>query len=235
MSLERRALLALLFFQTAVAGVGVLIESAGSCAACFTKGPSPALAGLAFYAVLLITFGVRKFERLRLAGIQIAFGIHCALTAKLFVSGETCALCIIAAAGSLALVITTLKIQPDNLGQVALLVPFSALLVAAGLGTVTPGGPSPAGSAAGVGILVFSEADCSYCDELRTQILPEIEREFGARIHVAWRSAAELPALRRTPTLILSSTRPGAKDRVIEGLPSLERLRGAIRDLESGS
>ena len=65
--------------------------------------------------------------------------------------------------------------------------------------------------------------------------MPEIEREFGERVRIDYRPAADLPAVRRVPTLILTPGRAGREGRVIEGLPTVERLRGAIRDLEARS
>jgi protein-disulfide isomerase len=89
--------------------------------------------------------------------------------------------------------------------------------------------------AGAVSVEVFTEPDCPYCDELRSRVMPEIEKEFGTRVRINYRPATDLPAVRRTPTLILTPGRLGAQGRVIEGLPTLERLRGAIRDLETRS
>ena len=235
MTRSRRALLLLLGFQAALSGCIVLMERARSCLACVPSGLSPGVAGLVFYSALLIAAWMNGRSGILFGGIHVAFGVHCALAAQMFLSGRVCGLCLAAAAGSLALVVMSISMDRANLGRIAWIVPASALLVAAGFGVAPPRGPALGGPEGAVGILIFSEPDCPYCDELRTQVLPDIENEFGARIRVAWHPASELPAIRRTPTLILSSGRSGTPDRVIEGLPSVERLRAAIRELEIGS
>ena len=89
----------------------------------------------------------------------------------------------------------------------------------------------PAGP--GVRITIFSQEDCPYCDDLRDRVMPEVEKEFGPRVQVVWRPAAELPAIRRTPTLVVAPGRNGRGARVIEGLPRIDVLREAIREAES--
>jgi hypothetical protein len=148
-------------------------------------------------------------------------------------TGMVCGLCMVAAAVSLVLVGLSVLIDRANLGRLALVVPWSALLVALGSGLTRTTPRIDGGASGAVSVVVFTEEDCPYCDELRIRVMPEIEREFGDRVRVDYRPAAELPAVRRTPTLILTPGRLGARSRVIEGLPTVERLRGAIRDLET--
>jgi thiol-disulfide isomerase/thioredoxin len=81
-------------------------------------------------------------------------------------------------------------------------------------------------------VRIYIQPDCPYCERLRKEIVPEIVKEFGTRVRIEYRSADDLPGIRRTPTLILDPRRAESRPRIIEGLPTLERLRGAIRDLE---
>lgn len=235
MTRSRRALLLLLAVQAALSGAAILMEGSRACAACLAGGFSPSVAGVAGYSSLLIMAWWKGPSGLVLSGIHFAFGVHCALAVQQFLSGNVCGLCVAAALGSLALVALSISVDRVHLGRMALVVPAAAFLAIFGLGIGTPRAPALDGAAGAIRIFVFTEPDCPYCDELRKQVMPEIEKEFGARIRVAWHSAAELSAIRRTPTLILSSGRSGERDRVIEGLPTLDRLRGAIRDLETGS
>jgi len=152
--------------------------------------------------------------------------------AQMLLARTVCGLCIAATAGSLGIAGLSIAIDRANLGRLALLLPWAALLVAAGSGAARPAAPVVPAEEGAVSVVIFTEPDCPYCDELRNRVMPEIEKEFGARIRITYRPAADLPAVRRTPTLILTPGRPGAQGRVIEGLPTLERLRGAIRDLE---
>ena len=114
-------------------------------------------------------------------------------------------------------------------------VPWAVLLTAAAASVLRPLKSSSETSAASVSIVIFTQEDCAYCDELRDRVIPEIEKEFGRRVRVDYRPASDLPAVRKTPTLILTPGRAGVQGRVIEGLPTVERLRGAIHDLETRS
>jgi hypothetical protein len=62
-----------------------------------------------------------------------------------------------------------------------------------------------------------------------------LRKEFGDRLEVVLRPARDLPAIRRTPTIIVAPARKDRPGRVIEGLPALETLRAAIREAEAGS
>ncbi len=228
-----RAIVGLLAAQAALSGVVVVLEATRSCAACGSGRLFFGLAGLVYYTALLVLARTRGPSRLFYGGLLLAFGVHAALTAQMFLTGTVCGPCLGASFGALLLVGLSISLDRDNIGRLALVVPWSALLVA--LGSLPFRAAAPPDPIAGVSIVVFTEPDCPYCDELRNRIMPEMEREFGARIRVDYRPASDLPAVRRTPTLILTPGRVGARGRVIEGLPTVERLRGAIRDVETRS
>src|SRR5262249_15717442 len=122
----------------------------------------------------------------------------------------------------------------SNVSRMALLLPFAAL-IAARTGALPSAGPAVPLAPDRISVQVFTQPDCPFCDEVRRSVMPEIVKEFGSRVIIAHRSADELPSIRRTPTLILRSSRSGSMTRIIEGLPTLERLRGMIRDLETST
>ena len=234
MSRRWKALLLLTAVQSAISGVAAVLEAVGSCAACGSGRIPLAIVGGVGYAALFGWGLIRGPSRLFFLGVLFAFGVHGSLAAQMFLAESLCALCLAAGAGSLGLVGLSIAVDRTNLARLALVLPWSALLVALGFGP-WPWRPVSSGEAASIGavsVVVFTEPDCPYCEELRNRVMPEIEREFGSRVRVDYRPATELPAVRRTPTLILTPGHPGGRGRVIEGLPTLERLRGAIRDLE---
>lgn len=231
MSGRRTALTILLAVQTALSAAAVAVEWSRSCAACFT-GLAPGAAGIVLYGGLLGVALTRGPSLLLYGGILFAFGVHAALAAQMILSGILCGICLAATAGSILLVVLSIALDRANLGRLAMVAPWSALLVAATSTAVRPAIPRGPSTPESVDIVVFTQEDCSYCDELRDRVMPEIEKEFGMRVKVRYRPAADLPAVRRTPTLILTPGRAGVQGRVIEGLPTVERLRGAIRDLE---
>lgn len=228
MSRTWKVLVVLLAVQAGLSAAAVVAETGGSCVACRSGSLSPAVAGALLYIGLLAAALTRGPSRLLFGFILLGFGVHVALATQLFLAGIVCGLCIAATAGSIALVALSIAVDPGNLGRLAVLAPWSALLVATLLPLRAPDPPTD-GS---VRVMIFTQPDCPYCDELRDRVMPEIEREFGGRVKIDYRPAAEVPAVRQTPTLILTSGRVGARPRVIEGLPTLERLRGAILDLE---
>jgi len=230
-----RALVILLGVQASLSGTAVLLEWTRACAACRAGGLTPGVAGLVFYGGLLGFALVRGSSRWVTAGILAAFGVHVALAVQMLFTGIVCGLCVAATVGSLALVALSMTREPAELGRLGFVAPWSALVVAVGFGATHPPAPVPASPPSSVSVVVFTQPDCPYCEELRSRVMPEIEREFGARVRIDYRPAADLPAVRRVPTLILTPAMTGREGRVIEGLPTVERLRGAIRDLEARS
>lgn len=229
MTRRLKTLLAIQVLLSLAAGAGDVLSA---CSACGTGRLVPALLGALGYAVLFGRALTAGLTRDVFVGILFAGGIHAALAIKMLTTGDRCVFCAAAALVSFAMMGISVVLDRTNLGRLALLTPTAALLVLAG-GSHAPAAP-PHPSEGRIGILVYTQNDCGFCEELRHNVLPEIEREFGDRVRIELRSADELPAIRRTPTLILTSGRPSDRPRVIEGLPTVERLRGAIRDLETG-
>ena len=235
MSRRWKALVLLVAGQAVLSGSAAVLEAFRSCGACGSGRLPLGVAGFVFYSILFGFAVARGPSRLFFSAVLLAFGVHAALAAQMVATGALCGLCLASAAGSLGLAGLSILIDRANLGRLALIVPWSALLVAFGTGIARPEPRVDAAATGAVSVVIFTEPDCPYCEELRTRVMPEIEREFGARVRIDYRPAADLPAVRRTPTMILTPGRVGARGRVIEGLPTLERLRGAIRDLETRS
>lgn len=230
-----KALLILVGVQAALSGTAIVLELTRSCAACGTGTLVPGIAGGAFYGALLLLALRRGPSRWITGAILMAFGVHIALAVQMWLTGILCGICVAATVGSLALVFLALARDPAELGRLGFIAPWSALVVAVGFGTARSPAAVVSTVSDSVSVVVFTQPDCPYCEELRSRVMPEIEREFGSRIRIDYRPAADLPAVRRVPTLILTPGRTGREGRVIEGLPSVERLRGAIRDLEARS
>lgn len=219
--------------QCALSGAAALMEWTGSCSSCGAGRSSFAVAGFLGYGALLIWAQFRGPSRPFFAGIFIGFGVHLVLVANMVTAGLPCGLCIAAAIGSSLAVATSILADRGNLARFGMILPGLILLAVFESRSVQPAARTSIEEAPSVRIVVFTEPECPYCEELRSRVMPEILKEFGSRIQVLWRDAAELPAVRRTPTLILASGRRELQGRVIEGLPTVERLRGAIRDLEA--
>jgi hypothetical protein len=230
-----KALLLLLAAQAILSVAALIVDLTRSCAACLSWGAVPGIAGSIGYAGLLVLALVRGPSRLVFSGILLAFGVHAALTLQMVVTGIFCSLCLAATVGSLLLVALSVTVDPRNVGRLGVAVPWAVLLTAGAASALRPLTPVSEASPVSVSIVVFTQEDCAYCDELRDRVIPEIEKEFGPRVRIDYRPASDLPAVRKTPTLILTPKRVGIQGRVIEGLPTVERLRGAIHDLETRS
>lgn len=222
----------LLAGQTAVAGAAVLWG--GSCGACRTGGSWLALAGFGLYASLLAAALARGPSPLVFGGALFAAGVHAVLALHLWLGEVGCALCASAAAGAGALAALAVACDRGNLARGAAVLPWAVLAAVAATGwpqSTTADAAPPAGTS--VRLTVFAQDDCPYCEQLRDRVLPDIEKEFGSRLRVVWRPAADLPAIRRTPTLVVAPERNARGGRVFEGLPAATALRDAIRDAEA--
>jgi hypothetical protein len=219
----------LLGIQTALAGAAAATEWSLDCGACRAGGLSLGLVGFAFYAGL---FGTALFAgpgRFVFGSVLFGLGIHVMLAAQLVRAGLACGLCFAAAAASLALAALAVACDRSNLGRLALVLPWAVLFVVGWSGL--PRAES-ASEAEGVRLTVFEQPDCPYCEDLRSRVMPEIEREFGGRVRVAYRDSGELPGVRRTPTVVVAPARRDRPSRVIEGLPTVDALRDAVRAVE---
>jgi hypothetical protein len=152
--------------------------------------------------------------------------------AQMIRSGSMCDLCLVAAAISVWMVGLSLFIDRSNFRRLTILLP-----IAIGLGALSNPAVSrdaiSKGESRPVRITIYTQPECPYCDELQNSVMPGITREFGGRVAVEIHPADELPGVRRTPTILLQSARAGVTPRVVEGLPTVDRLRGVIRDLEA--
>lgn len=233
MTLGSRCLGMLLATQVLLCVSIVLAQAFLDCGAC-SRGPElPAILGLVGYTVLAIRHRIAGLSADVFSGILFGAGIHAALAAQMFLRGNLCGLCLAAAALSFTMAGISILVDRANVGRFAMMAPGAALLVMTGWSPAPT--PRPQGSEAGVLIQIYTQADCPYCESLRDEVMPDIEKEFGRRVKTEYRPADELPGVRRTPTLILHPREGRSPVRIIEGLPTLERLRGVIRDLETGT
>jgi hypothetical protein len=221
----------------------------GSCASCdgaaaLVPGKSLAAVGVVYYSILFIaavTLGPSLFVY---SGVLLAAGIHAGLLAVLAHAKIFCAPCVGTALAALAALVFTIRCDSTNALRASLLIPVAAGLVQVGV-LVSGAAPALAQSrvdtdrvvhedlAGGlvapgqVRMVVYTRPDCGYCIQLERDVLPGLVRDYGTRLSIERRSAAELPGI-PTPTLILSGS---AKRRLIPGLPEAEDLRSVINEL----
>lgn len=188
------------------------------------------MAGLAGYLALLAVALWKGPNRLLFAGVFFAFGVHALLVVRM-TQDRWCWICAAAAANSLLLAALAIVQDRANLKLAGFALPWSAAVL-----LIVPRSATPqvhvAEAREGVRLVVLERAGCDYCRELRARVLPRLEREFGDRIEIRFRSADDVPGVTRTPTLILTKR---SQARVIDGLPPYEMLRDAVaRALENG-
>ena len=227
----RRTLVVLLGVQIALSLLALAMERLQDCDACRVSGFDPGMAGALAYGAILVGVLMRGPTPFLYDGILFGAGVHAALVGQMVIQERICGICLAAATVSASLVGIAIACDRANLGRLAIVAPAASLIAALGLSSAPPASPVAA-SGGGVGVRIYIQSDCPYCERLRKEIVPEIEKEFGTRVRIEYRSADDLPGIRRTPTLILEPRRVASPPRIIEGLPTLERLRGAIRDLE---
>lgn len=221
----------------------------GSCASCdgasdLLGGKSLASVGVIYYAVLFTAAVVLGPSLFVFSGVLLASGIHGGLLTVLAHEKIFCAPCLGSALAALAALVAAIRVDTSNALRASFVIPCAALLVQAG---VLWSGTLPAqaegrdssekvarekfGSRAvprgQVHLVVYTRPDCGYCIQLERDVLPDLQRDFGGRLVVERRSAADLPGI-PTPTLILSGHE---QRRLIPGLPELEDLRKTIQDL----
>lgn len=212
----RRALLLL-------ATGGALAASTAAAVGCPSCGgpPSLALAGVVLYAALLIGVLVREdFLLIRLA-FMAASGVHLGLICAMASRGSICALCLATAACAFTATCLALARNRSSLQLLPVILPWTAAL---GLLAAPP--VPPADFPDHLRIVAYTRVDCGYCDELRDRVLPEATR--GFEVEVVYRDAAAADFVHRAPTLLLSR---GRRYRVMEGLPTVDRLRDEIADI----
>lgn len=234
MSRPWKALRALLAVQAALAAAAAALEWTYSCGACRAGGLSLGLVGFAFYTGLFLAAVFAGPTPLLFAGLFLGLGVHAMLVAQLLAAGMRCWICF--GAAGLSLLLAGLAVAHDrvNLARIALALPWSVLLVLGWNGAPRPTAAAAAtvSDTAAVRVVVFTQPDCPFCDQLRERVMPEVEREFGPRVQVVYRPAGDLPAVRRTPTIVVSPGRRDQPARVFEGLPTVDMLRSAVRAVE---
>ncbi|HKS16605.1 MAG TPA: hypothetical protein VJU16_04780 [Planctomycetota bacterium] len=199
---------------------GALAASMAAAMECPTCGGLPSLAplGVVFYAGLLIAALLRE----EVAAVRIAYvaasGFHLGLIAAMASRGTACPLCLTTAACAIAATLLALGRDRASWPLAPVVMPWTA---AVGLLSAPP--QPPVDFPAHTRIVAYTRNDCAYCDELRHRVLPEATR--GLDVEVVYRDATAADFVRRAPTLLLSR---GRRYRVMEGLPSVDRLREEI-------
>jgi hypothetical protein len=178
------------------------------------------------------------------SGVLLAAGVHGGLLAVLAHAKIFCGPCVGTSLAALGALVFTIRMDSSNALRASFVIPVAACLVQAGVlftgsdsalaqseaGTsqvVHEDLASPPVSRGQVRLVVYTRPDCGYCIQLERDVLPGLLQEYGDRLAVERRSAAELPGI-PTPTLILTGI---AKRRLIPGLPEVEDLRKVIQDL----
>jgi hypothetical protein len=210
----------------AQAGTAAVAAAMPSCAACRLPGIPWAILGALSYAGLLALSLWRGPSRTVNAACVAAAGVHAGLVARMAVSGPWCGVCLSLAAGSLILAGLAVALDRRLLLRAGALAPWAAL-VAWTLSAPPPIHPAAGGDA--VRVVVFMQDDCRYCEEFRSRMAPDLSREFGGRLDLEYRAAKDVPGVRRTPTFLISPASTAGSSRVIEGLPTMDALRTAIR------
>lgn len=210
-------------------GVGFLLSGLAlvlDCSAC-DKDATIAVAGMCGYGALLTLAIWRGPSRPVFAGAFLAFGIHVFLFLRM-ASGIWCWICAAAAFNALILAGLTIAQDRGNLKLAGFVLPWSAavLLVLPRPADSIAGITSPQPVIDGATILVLERPSCEYCIELRSTHLPRIEKEFGGRVSVRYRSADDVPGVSKTPTIVVQSNH---YSRVIEGLPPYDMLRNSVQ------
>ena len=202
------------------ASVGAVVE----CSSC-GSGARLAWVGIAWYAALLAGTLFQGAGALVRWMCAIASGFHLGLICALASRGSFCPLCLTAAGGAFVATALTFVPHRPSWPLLPVILPWSA---AFGLLAVPPVPRIEA--PAHTRIVAYTRADCAYCDELRDRVLPEAIR--GMDVEVQYRDAASAEFVRRAPTLLLTR---GSRSRVLEGLPTVDRLRDELATLDGGA
>ena len=199
---------------------GALADCVASAVACPACGVAPTLesAGILVYLGLLVGVLVREDHPLVRFSYMVASGFHIGLLFAMASRGSFCTACAAAAGCAFAATLLVLVRRPRSWASVPAVVPWAAavgLLMAPPLPYVAPTDQTR--------IVAYTRPDCPYCEELRNRVLPEAIR--GLDVEVVYRDAEDAEFVRQAPTLLLTR---GRRFRVVEGLPTVDRLRGEI-------
>jgi hypothetical protein len=206
-----------------LAAGGALAASVAAALDCPACGGSPtlAVAGIAFYGALLPALLARESWPAVRFSLMAASGFHLGLICAMAARGSFCALCLATAACAFAATALTLARDLRALPVLPVVQPWTA---AFGLLAVPP--PPTGDLPSHTRIVAYTRPDCGYCDDLRHRVLPEATR--GLQVEIQYRDASEAGFVRRAPTLLLSR---GSKYRVVEGLPTVDRLRDELEGI----
>lgn len=225
--------------------LGSIWAATSGCNACqkaseLIGGLGLAALGVLFYAHLLFVLMMPRARPYFSVCVLFAAGVHLALVALLVRRHIVCPACYLTAAGAFVMAGLSMGMQRRNLRRALIIVPIAATLTViarplfpiAGTADITRQKQirlalareeaEPAVAAGRTRMIIYSRPACSLCQELRTELLPEIRREFGPTLDIEYRPAWE--GL-RTPTLIVR----GKRRTHLVGLPSLDTLRQAIQ------
>jgi hypothetical protein len=171
----------------------------------------------------------------------VAAGIHAGLVSVLVQSHILCVPCVVTAVSAAVALVAAIIAEPANVYRASLILPGAALAVQSWVlfTGVVPAVAQTLPSAlrvvheeltsapalrGKVRMVVYTRSDCGYCMELEQDVMPALERRFGARLLVERRSAESLPGI-PTPTIILTGS---DRRRMFPGLPPKEELERAI-------
>ncbi len=227
-----KVLVLLLGVQAALSATAATIEWAYACGSCRAGGLSLGLVGFAFYTGLFIAALYAGPGRIVFGAVLLGFGVHVMLVGQLIATGKLCWICLTAAGVSAVMAGLSIACDRANLARMAFALPWAALLTAGLRGFGPPPVTLPPDDEPGVRVVVFTQPDCPYCEDLRANVMPQAKEEFGSRIRVSYRPADRVPAIRRVPTIVVSAGPGRRHTRVIEGLPSYGKLREAISEIE---
>ena len=226
-----------------VSGAALWRGSVAPCDACSVGGAAPlALAGACFYSVLLLAslLGAHAFV---FCGVAAAIAVHGTLVGFVMSTGSVCLLCLTAFGNAIALFALNFAADPDNPLRAAFIIPLTATLVGGGLLFAPQARQTllPADRVAiakeltqtnseleRVQLVVFEKADCPFCWEVKERLIPRLRAELARNSpDIQYRDASELPGIRYTPTLVITSA--GRDPVIFEGLPAYETLLSAVQ------
>lgn len=216
----------------------VVRDAVLTCHACTTVHGLPVsiLGSLAYAALLASAWRVGP-NRFVFFGIMVAVAVHTTLVGFMLLNGMVCVLCLLAAANSAGLLVLSLLHDPVNYRRAAATVPVTTL-IAVGILIALGRHPLPAEiqtmsqapatestdtAPQRVRLVVFEKAGCPHCHELRTQLVPRLEKDFGSQLEIVYRDSSKVQGVVSTPTLVIVGD-----PNVIEGLPSYEQLHRAV-------
>ena len=225
-------------------------QGCGSCggAAAGEGGSILAALGIAYYAILLCGSLLLGPSKIVFGGITVAAGVHVSLLALLLSRGVFCPPCFLTGGAAISAIILSFFLDGQNLARATWTLPGTALawnvLAIYGLGIASPPIQDRGDALEAavqhesetreesisdqVRMIVYSNPQCHYCQQLKEEIAPRLKAEFGNLLAVEWRPASEFPGM-PTPTIFINR---GEFQMMFPGLPSEQVLRDTILDAQ---